>query len=73
MKLLLKNKTIFRVIVLICFLLSYVCISAQSVETLRHKKYWYYKTRFNNDFVKVGTEDVASLRCEGFVNLRFKK
>ncbi|MFN8231123.1 MAG: T9SS type A sorting domain-containing protein [Bacteroidia bacterium] len=61
MKLLLKNKTILRIIVLVCFLLSYVCISAQSVETLRHKKYWYYKTRFNNDFVKVGTEDGASL------------
>jgi hypothetical protein len=72
MKLPLKDKLIY-VIWLCVFLQIASNFNAQSVETLRHKKYWYYKTRFNNDFVKVGTEDVASLRCEGFVNLRFKK
>jgi len=50
MKLLLivSNKLIILLAVLVN---SY---NAQS-DYINHKKYWYYKTRFNNDFVKIGT------------------
>ena len=39
---------------------SFVLLSINSYETIcqtdnkNHQKYWYYKSRLNNDFVKVG-------------------
>ena len=60
MKLILRGK-IINTLLLSSFFITFININAQSVETLRHKKYWYYKTRFNNDFIKIGTEDGASL------------
>ena len=37
-------------------LLSFLTVTgyiAQS-DLDNHKKYWYYKSRFNNDFIKIG-------------------
>lgn len=48
----LKNKK--RLIILFCGLLvhSFEIVSQNDLEN--HKKYWYYKTRLNNDFIKIG-------------------
>lgn len=36
-------------------------IVSQTTEVDLHKKYWYYKSRFNNDFIKVGKEHGESI------------
>lgn len=39
---------------------------------IHHRKYWWYKSRLNNDFVKVGLADGESMplnqRGDNFVN-----
>lgn len=51
-----KIKIIITIIVLCCDVLY-----CQTQEILNHKKYWYYKTRFNNDFIKVGIKQGESM------------
>ena len=34
---------------------------AQTLEIDHHKKYWYYKSRFNNDFIKIGLNQGQSI------------
>ncbi len=46
MKYILKSNFIF-------VLLFSFCLNAQN-DILNFNKYWYYKTRFNNDFIKIG-------------------
>ncbi len=42
----------------------------QTTDYDLNKKYWYYKTRFNNDFVSVGTEAGQSLPfSQNFFNI----
>lgn len=38
--------------VLFCVLLPVVIIGQNDI--LNYEKYWYYKTRLNNDFIKIG-------------------
>lgn len=40
--------------ILIGFITLINLCNSQINEVEVHKKYWYYKTRFNNDFIKVG-------------------
>jgi hypothetical protein len=42
------------------FLFLHLLVVAQNF-TVNHRKYWFYKSRLNNDFVKVGTGDGESL------------
>src|ERR1700758_2720650 len=45
---------------IICLLFWFSSVlNAQSDD--HHRKYWYYRTRLNNDFVKVGTNQGESL------------
>ena len=47
-------KIIFiKTILIINFLIINDIVIGQS-DLDNHKKYWYYKSRFNNDFIKVG-------------------
>jgi hypothetical protein len=46
--------------ILLCFILLTAFSRAQTDE-LNHRKYWYYKSRLNNDFVKVGLKAGESL------------
>lgn len=50
-----KLKSMNKFILSVCFLLVTLCIFGQN------RKYWYYKTRLNNDFVKVGLGDGESM------------
>jgi len=45
------------ILILVCTVAS---CNAQN-DYINHKKYWYYKTRFNNDFVLIGTEAGMSI------------
>jgi hypothetical protein len=50
--------------VIILLLLNVVCLNlfySQTSEIDLHKKYWYYKSRFNNDFVSIGTNQGQSI------------
>lgn len=38
--------------ILFCVFLPFVIIGQNDI--LNHEKYWYYKTRLNNDFIKIG-------------------
>ena len=53
MNCILKNKFIL-------FILLTGSIIAQN-DIYNHQKYWYYKTRLNNDFVKVGKNGGESM------------
>jgi hypothetical protein len=46
-------------IVLGCF--THYLISQSLTEIEHHKKYWYYKSRFNNDFINVGLNQGQSI------------
>lgn len=50
------NKTIFTFLFGIIISLGF-CQN----EILNFQKYWYYKTRLNNDFIKVGKEHGESI------------
>lgn len=56
MKLHLKSKLLLLLLFLIISDVSY-----SQGQALNHRKYWWYKTRLNNDFVKVGTGDGESI------------
>ncbi len=60
------NRSIF----LICFFTIYTTqtLYAQN-ELSNHKKYWYYKSRLNNDFIKIGLDSGESIP---FNERRFK-
>ncbi len=52
-----NNQLVFKKS-LLSFLFSTICLFTllgQTAEIDHHKKYWYYKSRFNNDFVSIGT------------------
>ena len=51
-------KLLLKINLLLLFVLSNI-IFAQSTNS-NHRKYWWYKSRLNNDFVKVGTGDGES-------------
>ena len=55
--LLLRKITFLLLFNIVCLNLFY----GQTSEIDLHKKYWYYKTRFNNDFVSVGTNSGQSI------------
>ncbi len=48
-------------LLLICITVIQSVIYSQASDYDLNKKYWYYKSRFNNDFVSVGTEAGQSL------------
>lgn len=49
-------------IILFLQLFLYLNLYAQSpAEIEHHKKYWYYKSRFNNDFVSIGLDSGQSI------------
>ncbi|MBK9286052.1 MAG: hypothetical protein IPM51_17285 [Sphingobacteriaceae bacterium] len=58
MKYILKRSNLFC---LLTILNITSCFYAQLSETELHKKYWYYKTRLNNDFLKVGLDTGESI------------
>lgn len=43
-----------------CFL-TITLISQTPTEIEHHKKYWYYKSRFNNDFINIGPNQGQSI------------
>jgi hypothetical protein len=53
------RNNIFLLLIIITF-----SIKSQN-DLLNHKKYWYYKTRLNNDFVKVGATPYAGVAYNG--------
>lgn len=50
----------FRLIFTILLGSTYCFINSQN-DNANHQKYWYYKTRLNNDFVKVGLDSGESI------------
>lgn len=50
----------YNLIKVVIFLLLYNQVYAQGMGA-NHRKYWWYKSRLNNDFVKVGLGDGESL------------
>ena len=58
-----KNKHLNNILFLFSFLqFLFITVKSQNTtEIENHKKYWYYKTRFNNDFVSIGTGDGQSI------------
>lgn len=48
-----------KVLVLVFFALTFK-LAAQNDE-INHQKYWYYKSRLNNDFIKVGLDTGESI------------
>ncbi|MGZ3919104.1 MAG: hypothetical protein ACXVOH_03550 [Bacteroidia bacterium] len=57
MKYILKNKKIF----IACTICFFILGAFSQGDEYNHEKYWYYKSRLNNDFIKVGTEAGESL------------
>jgi hypothetical protein len=47
-----KNILFFFLLLISAFLFSQPL--TQSENTLAHRRYWYYRTRFINDFTKIG-------------------
>jgi hypothetical protein len=47
--------------ILIFVSLFYANLSVSQTDQENHQKYWYYKTRLNNDFVKVGLDAGESI------------
>jgi hypothetical protein len=43
--------------VLICIVVSGFC----QTDFDNHKKYWYYRSRLNNDFLKIGLDSGESI------------
>ena len=48
-----KKNIMIKSITILQFISIYM--GAQSSDYDLHNKYWYYKARFNNDFVSIGT------------------
>lgn len=63
-----KKKLIIKSFILLQFVSIYAI--AQSSDYDLHNKYWYYKARFNNDFVSVGLNAGQSLpfNQRGFID-----
>ncbi len=56
-----KYNLIRRIIIaLICI----VQVSKAQTDNDNHRKYWYYKSRLNNDFVKVGLNAGESIPAQ---------
>src|ERR1043166_8200624 len=61
MKYKLNNNLYFVVVFLIMAIGLTKSAFGQTTDELVHRKYWYYKTRLDNDFIKVGLDSGESI------------
>lgn len=50
-----------KTILILLYILHVGIFYGQTSEVDLHKKYWYYKSRFNNDFISIGTNTGQSI------------
>ncbi len=56
-----KNISLSLLLAIGCYIFFSMNGNGQTTEEVEHRKYWYYKSRFNNDFVKVGLNQGESI------------
>ncbi len=56
-----KNVIIKNLTLLICVFTMHITIISQNTAYDLHNKYWYYKSRFNNNFISIGPDAGQSI------------